>query len=107
MCGWELTIARSLFRDIKVLLIQLPHSVHVLGQKKWLLQGFNYVSRVTSLELLNRGVPRDSSPVHLKTRRPGAVLNAYLGQILLFSAVHRSGPLVLRVFGLFCCLVPF
>ena len=59
------------------------------------------MGRVTSLELLDRGVPRDGNPIHLQPRRPGTLLKAHLSQVLFFSAVHRSGPLVLGVSGSF------
>ena len=59
------------------------------------------MGRMTSLELPDRGIPRDGNPVHLQSRRLGAVLKAHLGPSLLISAVHRSGPLDLKVFGRF------
>ena len=59
------------------------------------------MGRVTSLELLDRGIPRDGNPIHLQSIRPSAVLKVHLGPNLLLPAVHRSGPLVPRVFGCF------
>ena len=53
------------------------------------------------LELPDRGVPRDGSPIHLQPRRPGAVLKEHLGPNLLLPTIHKSGPLVSRVFSCF------
>ena len=59
------------------------------------------MGRMTSLELPDRSILRDGNPIHLQPMRPSAVLKVHLGPNLLLPVVHRSGPLVPRVFGHF------
>ena len=52
---------------------------------------------MSPLRLLNRGVLRNGSTIHLKPRGPGALPSSHFS---LIPAIHKLGFLVLRVFGL-------
>ena len=49
---------------------------------------------MSSLELLDGGVPGDGSTIHLQPRQPRTLLNTHLGPIVLLLAVHGAGPFV-------------
>ena len=72
-----------------------------------MLQGFSEVARMPPLEVLDRGILRDSSPIHLEWRRPEALQEVHIGLVFLLPTVNRRGPLIPRIFSHLLLLGPF
>ena len=73
-------------------MVEIPVSLHILGEEEWLLQSLGHKTGVPPAVMSKGGVIRNWHTVYVQLGRPNAGWLAHLSHRRLILAINRVGP---------------